>query len=149
MPVHGDDSVSEGATEDLVCFDEALAKEFEIQTEILGPDAGEVKELRIWNRVIRWEQDGFEWEADQRPAEFIISQLDLSKAKAVATYGEKDGSKPKSVKEQDDDIIDVFQWQLHQDGARVKLEDELTFIQESGVAEAMQRQGWRRTRVDS
>ena len=83
MAVHGDDFVSEGAKEDLKWFDEALAKEFKIKTEILGPDEGEVKELRILNRVVRWEEDGLEREADQRHAELIISQLDLSNAKPV------------------------------------------------------------------
>ena len=53
MAVHGDDFVSEGAKEDLKWFDGALAKELQIKTEILGPDEGEVKELRILNRVIR------------------------------------------------------------------------------------------------
>ena len=72
MAVHGDDFVSEGAKEDLKWFDEALPTEFEIKTEILGPDEGEVKELRILNRVIRLEENGLEWEADQRHAELII-----------------------------------------------------------------------------
>ena len=57
------------------------------------------------NRVIRWEEDGLEWEADQRPAEFIIGQLDLSKAKEVVTPGVKDEGNPKGVKEQQDEII--------------------------------------------
>ena len=54
MAVHGDDFVSEGPKEDLVWFNEALSKEFEIKTEMLGPDEGEVQEVRVLNRVIRW-----------------------------------------------------------------------------------------------
>ena len=105
MAVHGDQFVSEGAKEDLKWFDQALAKEFEIKTEILGPDEVEVKELRVVNRVICWEEDGLEWEADQRHAELIISQLDLSEAKAVITPGVKDEGRPKNVKEQEDEIV--------------------------------------------
>ena len=44
---------TEGAKKVFKWFDQALAKEFEIKTDVLGPDEGEDKELRIFNRVIR------------------------------------------------------------------------------------------------
>ena len=56
MAVHGDDFVLEGAKEDLKWFDKTFADKFEIKTEILGPDEGEVTELRILSRVIRWDE---------------------------------------------------------------------------------------------
>ena len=97
------------------------------------------------NRVIRWEEDGLEWEADQRHAELIISQLDLSRAKPVVTPGVKDEGKPKEAKEQEDEIVDFVQGQMYQNEGRIRLEEELNFIQESEVAETMEQQGWRRT----
>ena len=47
-------------------MDKALGKELSIKTEILGPDAEEVKELRVLNRDIKWESTGITWEADPR-----------------------------------------------------------------------------------
>ena len=64
--VHGDDFGSEGVKKELVWMDKALVKEFSIKTEILGPNAEELKELRVLNRVIKWESTGITWEADPR-----------------------------------------------------------------------------------
>ena len=64
--VHGDDFGSEGVKKELVWMDKALGKDFSIKTEILGPDAEEVKELRVLNCVVKWESTGITWEADPR-----------------------------------------------------------------------------------
>ena len=58
--------------------------------------------------MIRWEEDGFEWEPDQRHAGFIISQLDLSRAKPVVTPRVKDEGKPKGAKEQEDKTVEFI-----------------------------------------
>ena len=79
--VHGDDFVSEAKKSDFLWFDAALKKHFELKTDILGPDNGEVRELRILNRVLRWEKDGITWEVDQRHAELVVQQLGLENAK--------------------------------------------------------------------
>ena len=50
--VHGDDFVSEGPEAGLLEMDRMLRKEFEIKTEILGPESGCVKQLTILNRVV-------------------------------------------------------------------------------------------------
>ena len=63
---------AKGVKKDLVWMDKAFGKEFSIKTEILGPDAGEGKELRVLNRVIKWESTGITWEADPRHAEMIV-----------------------------------------------------------------------------
>ena len=76
VAVHGDVFVSEGFKKELIWTDKALGKEFSIKTEILGPDAGEVKELRVLNRVIKWESAGITSEADPRHAEMIVEQLE-------------------------------------------------------------------------
>ena len=38
----------------------------------LGGDQGDVKELRILNRVVRWEDGGISYEADPRHSELIV-----------------------------------------------------------------------------
>ena len=95
--------------------------------------------------MIRWEDDGLEWEADQRHAELIVSQLDLGKANAVVTPGVKDESKPKSTKEQENEIIDFIQEMVYHDSLSPGVMDKLG----SGVTEVMERQGWWQTREGS
>ena len=75
---------------DLACFDRESSKAFQIKTEVLGPDENEVKELRVLNRVIRWESAGITWEADPRHAELIVQHLKLADSKAVVSPGLKD-----------------------------------------------------------
>ena len=60
--VHGDDFVSEGEKGHLLWLDKQMKLSFELKTEILGPDKGETREVRILNRVLRWEDAGISWD---------------------------------------------------------------------------------------
>ena len=75
--VHGDDFVSGGEKGQLLWLDKQMKLSFELKTEILGPDKGETQEVRILNRVLRWEDAGISWEADQRHAELILSLIHI------------------------------------------------------------------------
>ena len=97
--VHGDDFVSEGPKANLLWMDKAMRKHFELKTEILGPDVREVKEVRILNRVLRWEEHGISWEADQRHAELVVEQLGLGEARPVTSPGSKDEERRETVSE--------------------------------------------------
>ena len=88
-------------------MDKALGKEFSIKTDILGPDAGEVKELRELNRVIKWESTGITWEADPRHAEMIVEQFEMTRAKPVTTPGLKDEVKSGTAAERRVNFADV------------------------------------------
>ena len=99
MVVHRDDFVSEGPKESLVWMDNCMREHFELKTEILGPGANEVKEIRILNRVLRWEENGISWEADQRHAELIVQQLGLIEARAVTSPGSKDEERRETISE--------------------------------------------------
>ena len=88
--VHGDDFVSEGPEKNLLAMDEMLRKEFEVKTEILGPEKRHVQQVKILNRVVSWEDDGIVWEPDPRHAELIISQLGLENAKPLKLPGIKE-----------------------------------------------------------
>ena len=48
----------------------------------------EVNEGRVLNRIIRWTDDGWEIEPDQRHADIIVHDLGLNDSKPVATPGE-------------------------------------------------------------
>ena len=109
--VHGDDFITVGERKNLDWLDAELRKSFEIKTEILGPDAGkgEHAEIRILNRILRWDGAGITWEADPRHSELIIKQLGLADAKIVCTPGSKEEhSHPRSQKkrcEEDDSQV--------------------------------------------
>ena len=87
-------------------LDNALGEEFSIKTEMLGPDAGEVKELRVLNRVINWEKTGT-WEADPRYAEMVVEQLEMTGAKPVVTPGLKDDTKAGTAAERKVNLADA------------------------------------------
>ena len=95
--VHGDDFIVLGEEVQLRWFAQSFGKCFEIKVRgILGPDNRDEKEIRILNRIVRWTQDGIEYEADQRHAEIIIKELGLEASTSVNTPGMKSVT-PKGV----------------------------------------------------
>ena len=93
MPVHGDDFVSEGQAIDLKWLDDALQKQFKMKSQVLGPDVGEVKELTILNRTVRWTPTGLTWEPDPRHAEAIIRDMGVVDGKGACSPGLKEESR--------------------------------------------------------
>ena len=55
----------------------------------LGPASVDDKEIRVLNRVVRWTDEGIEYEADPRHAEQIVRDLDLLGSKPVTAPGLK------------------------------------------------------------
>ena len=90
--VHGDDFVTSGRLSDVMWLREVLRNRFEIKTTIVGTGEGEVRETKVLNRVIRVEEDGWRYEADQRHGEVIIRTLNMESAKGAATPGEDEKS---------------------------------------------------------
>ena len=86
--MHGDDFSSTGTESDLRWLDGQLRSKFEIKTDFLGPKQHHLKQVRILNRVISWEEDGINFEADQRHAEVIIKAMNVTKG--VSTPGSRD-----------------------------------------------------------
>ena len=70
---------------------------YELTVEVLGPEAGQCKEVRVLNRVLRWTDSGVEYEADPRHVEIIRKQLNIESCKTVATLGIKDEGHAKDV----------------------------------------------------
>ena len=60
---------------------------FEIMAKILGPEEGQEREIRVLNRVLRWEVAGVVYEPDQRHAEIVVRELGLESAGSVLTLG--------------------------------------------------------------
>ena len=90
--VHGDDFTTVGAKFQLDWFEATLASYYELRKGgRLGPGPQDAKEGTVLNRVIRWTQDGVEYEADPRQCEKLLeaTQLDSDGVNSVATPGLK------------------------------------------------------------
>ena len=87
LTVHGDDFTSTGSTRDLAWLKVQFETKFEITAKVLGPEAGQEREIRVLNRILRWESHGIVYEPDQRHAEMVIRDLSLETAGSVLTPG--------------------------------------------------------------
>ena len=101
--VHGDDFVTVGTRRAAAEFQNMLQKRFEIKTQVIGSGNSarhspmraadgqpeETSEGRVLNPIVRWTNDGWEIEPDQRHADIIVQELQLHEARAVSTPGER------------------------------------------------------------
>ena len=88
--VHGDDFATTGRLEDTIWLEKKLKERFEIKTHMIGKGQDLSQEGKVFNRVIRRTEQGWEYEADPRHAELIARTLNLNESKAVTTAGEDD-----------------------------------------------------------
>ena len=88
LTVHGDDFLAEGRPEAFDWFEKALLTKFE--GKIKGRLKRDGDEIRLLSRVVRRTTEGYEWEADQRHAELIVSGMGLlPSSKPLAAPGRK------------------------------------------------------------
>eukprot|EP00973_Karenia_brevis_P075868 10540854-Karenia_brevis.AAC.1 len=85
--VHGDDFISTGKGEDLQWMRKRIEKEYEISTEIIGPEIGDKKQAKVLNRTMTYTNNGIEYEPDPRHAEIIVKELGLEQCNTVLTPG--------------------------------------------------------------
>jgi hypothetical protein len=64
----------------------------------LGGDSGDLQELRVLNRVLRWSADGIYAEADPRHQEILVAQL-ADGLKSLSTPGAKDRAEKEEEEE--------------------------------------------------
>ena len=88
VSVHGGDFTTAGACEDLDWFEDRIQEHYEctIQPRI-GPGSDDAKEGVVLNRVIRWTDEGLEYEADPRQAEKLVAECGLTGSNTMATPG--------------------------------------------------------------
>ena len=85
----------------------ALEKNFQVKTEVIGPDPGQQQEAKVLNRVIRRDDIGITWQPDPRHAEIMIEQMALKDAKSLRIPGVKKEKKTdREVRADIDQIID-------------------------------------------
>lgn len=70
--VHGDDYASTGMMKDLTWMKQCLENKYQVKTQMLGPNEGHTKQIKVLNRVITWDNaKGLIYEADPRHVEII------------------------------------------------------------------------------
>ena len=107
--VHGYDYCSVGSRKDVEWFRKQLDSRFSIKTTVVGDKTDDAKEVRVLNRVFRYMEQGWEYEADQRHAEIIINDLDMKNANPVASAGEDE--KPHEVEE---NLVELYHHRIQQ-----------------------------------
>ena len=85
--VHGDDYIIVGHEQDLKWLEARLQDKYDIKTKMLGPNEDHNQEVRVFNRIITWEQSGIGCEADPGHVEIIVKELGLETCTPVATLG--------------------------------------------------------------
>lgn len=102
---HGDDIACAGSAAELRWLKKKLRARFEIKVPTVGADAaaGEVKEARILNRIIRVTEDGWEYEADQRHAGLIVQETGAEKASTLTHPG--CGEKKRLEEDASDELV--------------------------------------------
>ena len=88
--VHGDDFVAVGEPEHVETATKSLKERYKIKVETLGTGDGEVREVKVLNKIIRLTKAGLEMEADPRHVEMIVRDMELQDAKTAKTPGAKD-----------------------------------------------------------
>ena len=91
--VHGDDYVSTGKPSQFRWVREQFESRYIVKTQVLGPNKGEQKQIKVFNRILTWKDDnGIDYEADPKHVEIIFKQLQFIEAKVATTPGTKDES---------------------------------------------------------
>ena len=75
--VHGDDFVGVGRPEELTKMRAALEDKYRLKVEMLSGGKGDVQEVKILNKIVRWTETGVELEADPRHADIVVKELGL------------------------------------------------------------------------
>ncbi len=89
--VHGDDFTFMGEDSSLKWITLELQKVYELKVRAtLGPDPNDDKSVRILNRILSWNEQGIQYEPDQRHVEIVIKALGLEKGKSVVTPAVQD-----------------------------------------------------------
>lgn len=74
--VHGDDFVFAGTEKELKWVKERMEEYFLIKVVgVLGGDEGDLKEVRVLNRVLSWTDTGILYEADPRLVEQLVQDF--------------------------------------------------------------------------
>jgi hypothetical protein len=108
--VHGDDFVLTGRAEALDEVKAGMHERFLLkELGRLGGGKGELRELRVLNRVIRWTAAGLKYEADPRHAEIVVRGVaGAERALNAPGTSSKDFVAPSEEEDLPDDLARLF-----------------------------------------
>ena len=95
--VHGDDFTASGPDADLAWLKMKFVEKFECKVSILGPGAGQSREVCVLNRFMKWSKDGILYEPDPRHSELVVREFGLEGAKAAPAAGTRKEQRAASV----------------------------------------------------
>ena len=102
--VHVDDFLCSGPKHQLRWLTAQLTKEFELKSQILGPDVDEFKEVKFLGRSLRWKDHGIELEGDVKHAKILLDEWNLDCGNAVRTPGASEDKRLET--KEHDELID-------------------------------------------
>ena len=85
--VHGGDYVSVAQESDLQWLEQRLKDKYQIKTNWLGPKQNHQQEIRVFNRIISWNQHGIGYEADPGHVAIMLGEFGWINCIAVTTLG--------------------------------------------------------------
>ena len=86
--VHGDDFTTSGPCPELDWFGKTMGQHYGMTIgPRLGPGPNDAKEARALNRIVRWTDEGIEYEADPRQSEKLVSECGLERSNTISTLG--------------------------------------------------------------
>ena len=86
--VHGDDFTALGTSTSLDEHERGLQECFDVKLRgRLGEDDGDLREIRVLNRILRVTPSGLTWEADPRHCELLMRSLNLESSRHISTPG--------------------------------------------------------------
>ena len=95
---HVDDFLVGGPRHELDWLKQALEKEFELTSTIVGPEHDASLETKFLGRSIRWTNQGIEYGGDERHARALLDAYSMDTSRPVGTPG---AVEDKSIKEDD------------------------------------------------
>ena len=89
IAVHGDDFVVAALPKQLHWIREKIESWFETKVRgMLGPDAGDDKQITFLGRIVEWTESGIEFQADPKHRQMVIDLYQFNdRTKAVVTNG--------------------------------------------------------------
>jgi hypothetical protein len=77
--VHGDDFTMSGVREEIEAMRGKMREWYEIKDRgIMGSGAGEIREVKILGRTVRWTAEGIEYEADEKHRNELMKKAGLT-----------------------------------------------------------------------
>jgi len=88
--VHGDDFLSVADDSSQKFLEDTLRAVYEVKVSRAGPRPEDQKSLRVLGRIIEYTEHGLQCEPDPQHVEVVLSELNLTGAKGVATPGARE-----------------------------------------------------------